>query len=52
MDEAFIEMIPGILEGCIFHSKNMAQALLNAEVGQERKAMIRDIANWLSSKGF
>ena len=30
----------------------MAQALQNADVGEERMNMARDIANWLSSKGF
>ena len=52
MDEAFIEMIPGILEGCIFNSKKMAQVLLSADVVGERTNMVRDIANWISSKGF
>ncbi len=52
MDESFIEMLPGILEGCTFHSKNMAQALLEADIGVERKNMIQDIANWIREKGF
>lgn len=52
MDESFIEMIPGILEGCLFHSKNMSDAIVEANVGAERENMAGDIANWIRSKGF
>lgn len=52
MDEAFIEIIPTILKGSLFNSKEMSQALLNSDLGQDRAHMARDIANWLENKGF
>ena len=52
MDEAFIEIIPTILKGSLFNSKEMSQALLNSDLGQDRAHMARDIANWLGNKGF
>ena len=52
MDESFIEMIPEVLEGCLFHSRHMSEAILKAEPGAEREHMTQDIANWIRSKGF
>lgn len=52
MDESFIEMIPKILEGCIFHSKLMSNALLEADLGIGRETMVKDLAKWIRGKGF
>lgn len=52
MDESFIEMIPGILEGHLFHSKILSEAILKADIGPDRKNMIQDIGDWIKNKGF
>ncbi len=52
MDEGFIDMIPEVLQGCIFHSKDMSEAVLNADIDETRQHMARDIADWIRSKGF
>ncbi|HZJ57740.1 MAG TPA: lipoate--protein ligase [Clostridia bacterium] len=52
MDEALIEMIPDIIQGCLFNSPNIADSLAEVKVGAKRGEMLRDIADWIRSKGF
>ena len=52
MDEALIEMIPEILQGCLFNSDYIAETLSQVKVGTQREEMLQDIAGWIRSKGF
>ncbi len=52
MDEKFIEMLPKTLEGCLFNTQSISNALYGMDVDDARKSMIADIANWIESKDF
>lgn len=52
MDEGFIEMLPKILEGCLFTTRSIFNALNSMDVDDNKKSMVKDIANWIKSKNF
>ncbi len=53
MDETFIEMLPYVLEGCIFNSRSMAECLCRLDMeDKQRNQMVQDIAQWLLDKNF
>ncbi len=52
MDEEFIRDLPQHLNGQLFSSEAMAEAVLKIDMGPERLAMQKDIAQWLREKGF
>lgn len=52
MDEEFINMLPGMLEGCKFKSSDMAKRILDKPLEEHRETYARDISEWLLKKGF
>jgi len=52
MDEAFIDMLPRVFEGCPFQSYAISKALYNIDADEDRKKMAADIANWIKGKEF
>jgi len=53
MDEAFVDMLPGVLEGCAFNSKALMEALEGLNISEaSRRQMLEDIIQWLMDKGF
>jgi lipoate-protein ligase A len=52
MDEALIEMIPKILQGCLFNSEHIADSLTQVKIGAKREEMLQDMASWIRDKGF
>lgn len=52
MDEEFIGMLPGVLEGCSFISSEISKALASVDAGEARNTMLQDIADWIKEKGF
>lgn len=53
MDEAFVDMLPRALEGCIFKSKYIVEALNSLNISEApRRRMMDDIIQWLTDKRF
>lgn len=54
MDESFVEKIPGVLEGCPFHSKDMSERISTIPLGSRphRKDLIEDLTKWIKERGF
>jgi len=52
MDEEFINMLPGMLEGCKFNSVAMAERIMDKSPEGQRKIFAQDISEWLIKKGF
>jgi len=52
LDGEYVEMLPKVLEGCMFRSSEMAQRIRGLAHEGERAPMSEDIASWLEEKGF
>lgn len=52
MDEAYISALPGILEGCLFKSSEIAARIRGIESTPEIGRMTEDTAAWIESRGF
>jgi lipoate-protein ligase A len=48
MDEAFIDVLPEVLEGCEFASRDMAAALSALPVTPDQEKLVRDLVGWLA----
>lgn len=52
MDEEFIGMLPQVLSGSSFSSKDLSERIRSLDANGERCTMINDIADWLMNKEF
>lgn len=52
MDEEFIGMLPGMLEGLAFQSSVLADSICSMQADDIRRQMVNDITEWLKEKGF
>ena len=54
LDEEFISMMPEALNGCIFNTAKLAEAVrgMQKSCSEDRRQMVEDIAGWLESKAL
>lgn len=54
LDEEFIGMMPEALNGCMFNTAKLAEAVRGMRINcsEDRKQMIEDIAGWLENKAL